>query len=201
MRDRTARLLAASALVVAALGWTGVGEAVREAVLPPNSVGTAQLRNNAVTTGKIRSGSVTSSDVKNASLRASDLAPGTIPERLFVTRRALRDVTGVGEFELEVACDAGQVPLAGGGGFLSTTTAEYVGNQFYGSLVNSGPLNGKVAADDRGTATGWKITARSAGGTKRLAAYVVCTFLAAPEPPTGTTPKPPATSAPTPSAR
>ena len=44
MRDPVSRGLALAALVVAALGFTGVGEAVRSAVLPAGSVGTAQLR-------------------------------------------------------------------------------------------------------------------------------------------------------------
>ena len=59
MRDPVSRCLALAALVVAALGFTGVGEAVRSAVLPAGSVGTAQLRANAVTGDKIRSGAVT----------------------------------------------------------------------------------------------------------------------------------------------
>lgn len=180
MRDRTARAVAVAALAVAALGWTGAGQAVRDAIVPPKSIGTTELRDNAVTSPKIRSGAVTSSDVKNGTLRSTDLAPGTIPDRLFVIRRAVKNVTGVGQIELDVSCDAGQIAIAGGGGFLSATSAAYVGNEFYGSLVNSGPLTAAVPTDDRAAATGWKITARNASGKKRLAAYVVCTFLAEP---------------------
>ena len=91
MRDPVSRGLALAALVVAALGFTGVGQAVRSAVLPAGSVGTVQLRANAVTGDKIRSGSITGADVKNGTVKAGDLAPGTIPAGVaFVVRRATR---------------------------------------------------------------------------------------------------------------
>ena len=177
MRDPLSRCLALAALVVAALGFTGVGEAVRNAVLPPGSVGTAQLRANAVTGDKIRSGAVTGADVKNGTIKAGDLAAGTIPPgTTFVVRRLTKDITTLGEHQLLIPCDQGQVPVGGGGGFLSTTTTDYVGNDFYGSLINSAPANGKTAVDDRAKATGWIVTARSAGGKKRLAGYVICAY-------------------------
>ncbi len=142
MRDPVSRGLALAALVVAALGFTGVGEAVRNAILPPGSVGTAQLRDNAVTSEKIRSGAVTSADIKNGTVAAGDLAAGTIPAgTAFVVRRLTKDITALGEYQLVIPCDDGQVPVGGGGGFLSTTTTDYVGNEFYGSLINSAPSN------------------------------------------------------------
>ena len=181
MRDPVSRGLALAALVVATLGFAGAGQAVRNAILPPGSVGTAQLKANAVTTDKIRSGAVTSSDVKNGSLRAGDLAPGTIPaSTAFVVRRLTKDITTLGEHQLIIPCDTGQVPVGGGGGFLSTTTTDYVGNEFYGSLINSAPSIGTNAVDDRAQATGWIITARSSGGKKRLAGYVICAYTPAP---------------------
>ena len=177
MRDPVSRGLALAALVIAALGFTGVGEAVRNAVLPPGSVGTAQLRSNAVTAEKIRSGAVTGADVKNGTIRAGDLAAGTIPPgTAFVVRRLTKDITTLGEHQLLIPCDQGQVPIGGGGGFLSTTTTDYVGNDFYGSLINSAPANGTAAVDDRAQATGWIVTARSSGGKKRLAGYVICAY-------------------------
>jgi hypothetical protein len=193
MRDPVSRGLALAALVVAALGFTGVGEAVRNVVLPAGSVGTAQLRANAVTGDKIRSGSVTSSDVKNGSLKAADLASGTIPAgTAFVVRRATKDLTALGEVTLPIPCDAGQVPVGGGGGFLSATTTDYTGNDFYGSLINSAPANGSTAVDDRAQATGWIVTARSSGGKKRLAGYVICAYTPAPASTTKpSTPTPP----------
>jgi len=166
--------------VVAALGFTGVGEAVRNAVLPVGSVGTAQLRHNAVTAEKIRSGAVTGADIKNGTIKPGDLAPGTIPAgTAFVVRRLTKDITTLGEHQLLIPCDTGQMPVGGGGGFLSTTTTDYVGNDFYGSLINSAP------------ATGWIITARSSGGKKRLAGYVICAYTPKPAAAPPSAPVPP----------
>jgi len=192
MRDPISRGLALAALVIAALGFTGVGEAVRNAVLPPGSVGTAQLRANAVTSDKIRSGAVTGTDIKNGTVNAGDLVPGTIPPgTAFVIRRATKDLTALGEVQLLIPCDTGQVPVGGGGGFLSTTTTDYTGNDFYGSLINSAPANGTKAVDDRAQATGWIVTARSSGGKKRLAGYVICAYTPAAASAKPSTPKPP----------
>ena len=130
-----------------------------------------------MTSDKIRSGAVTGADVKNGTLKAADLAPGTIPAgTAFVVRRATLDLTALGEYTLSIACDTGQVPVGGGGGFLSSTTTDYTGNDFYGSLINSAPAIGKTAVDDRAKATGWIVTARSSGGKKRLAGYVICAY-------------------------
>ena len=192
MRDPVSRGLALAALAVAALGFTGVGEAVRSAVLPPGSVGTAQLRNNAVTAEKIRSGAVTGADIKNGTIKAGDLAAGTIPPgTAFVVRRLTKNITTLGEHQLLIPCDEGQVPVGGGGGFLSTTTTDYIGNDFYGSLVNSAPANGTNAVDDRAQATGWIVTARSSGGKKRLAGYVICAYTPTPNATKPSTPQPP----------
>ena len=83
------------------------------------------------------------------------------------------------------------MPVGGGGGFLSTTTTDYTGNDFYGSLINSAPANGTNAVDDRAKATGWIITARSSGGKKRLAGYVICAYTPTKAPAKAATPQPP----------
>jgi hypothetical protein len=67
--SRISLLLSAVALLVALLGSTPLGEAAREAVLPPSSVGTAQLRDGAVTAAK----------VKDRSLLARDFKAGEVP--------------------------------------------------------------------------------------------------------------------------
>jgi len=165
---------------------------VRNAVLPVGSVGTAQLRHNAVTAEKIRSGAVTGADIKNGTIKPGDLAPGTIPAgTAFVVRRLTKDITTLGEHQLLIPCDTGQMPVGGGGGFLSTTTTDYVGNDFYGSLINSAPANGTNAVDDRAQATGWIITARSSGGKKRLAGYVICAYTPKPAAAPPSAPVPP----------
>ena len=195
MRDSLSRGLALAALAVAALGFTGVGEAVRNVVLPPLSVGTTQLRENAVTAEKIRSGAVTGAQIRNGTIKPGDLAPGTVPAATaFVVRRQTKDVMTLGEHQLVILCDPDQVPVGGGGGFLSTTKTEYVGNDFYGSLINSAPSDGTNAVDDRGKATGWIVTARSSTGKKRLAGYVICAYTPAAPAASPTTPLPPSTS-------
>jgi hypothetical protein len=178
-------------LAIAAPGFAGVGEAVRTAALPAGNVGTAQLRANAVTSETIRSGSVTESDIKNGRIRAGDLAPGMIPPgAAFVIHRVTKDVTTVGEQQHLIPCDDGQVPIGGGGGFLSTTT-DCLGNELYRSLVDSAPANGTNAVDDQGKASGWVITARNSSGTKRVAGYVICAHTPAATTPGGSLPQPP----------
>jgi hypothetical protein len=88
MRDRLPILLSTTALVVAVLGVTPLGEAAYNA-LAPRSVGTAQLKNNSITAAKLRKGSVTnaklrgdavtSGKVKNRSLKAIDFKQGQLP--------------------------------------------------------------------------------------------------------------------------
>jgi hypothetical protein len=79
MRERLPLVLSVTALVVAVLGATPVGEAAKNLVVPRNSVGTAQLRNGAVTFPKIRNGAITSAKVANFSLLAADFRRGQLP--------------------------------------------------------------------------------------------------------------------------
>lgn len=79
MRDRLPVILSATALLVAVLGATPIGEAAYNAVVPNNSVGVQQLRNGAVTSAKLRGDAVNSGKVKNGSLRAIDFRTGQLP--------------------------------------------------------------------------------------------------------------------------
>jgi hypothetical protein len=79
MRERLPVVVSVTALVVAVLGATPVGEAAKSLVVPRNSVGTLQLKNNAVTSPKLRAGAVTSAKVANFSLRVVDFGPGQLP--------------------------------------------------------------------------------------------------------------------------
>ena len=78
MPNRASTAVSVAALVVAVLGWTPLGEAAREAVFPPNSVGTTQLRANAVTSAKIRNGSVTAIDIQKQAITAVHVKPGAL---------------------------------------------------------------------------------------------------------------------------
>jgi len=69
-----AMLVACAALIVA-LG----GVSYAAAVLPENSVGTAQLQKKAVTRAKLKRNVVTSAKVKNGSLLAADFKTGQLP--------------------------------------------------------------------------------------------------------------------------
>ena len=69
MKPRLPIVLSTTALVVAVLGSTPLGEAAREQLVPRASVGTAQLRANAVVSSKVR----------NRSLLAVDFRRGQLP--------------------------------------------------------------------------------------------------------------------------
>ena len=187
-------ILSATALVVAVLGVTPIGGAVGDA-LAPGSVGTRQLENSAVTAPKLAvnavgtkkvvdggiravdlgKNSVTGATVADGSLAAVDLAAGTIPPAAVITlRRAQRDISGAGLFEIQVACQEGERVVGGGGGFISRTTDSFLGNDFSGSLINNAPANGASAAKDQGTPTNWYVQARNAGGNKRLVGFAYC---------------------------
>jgi hypothetical protein len=79
MSHRIYAALTVTALVIAVLGATPVGEAAKKLVIPKNSVDTAQLKKGAVATAKLRNNAVTSVKVKNGSLFAVDFAPGQLP--------------------------------------------------------------------------------------------------------------------------
>jgi hypothetical protein len=78
MQVRVHSALSVCALVVAVLGWTPLGEAARDAVFPPNSIGTLQLRDNAVVSAKLRNGSVTGLDVQKGTLTGAHVKAGTL---------------------------------------------------------------------------------------------------------------------------
>jgi hypothetical protein len=69
MKGKTPTIIATTALVVAVLAATPVGQAAGRFALGKNSVGSAQLKKNAVTTAK----------VKNHSLLAADFKAGQLP--------------------------------------------------------------------------------------------------------------------------
>ena len=94
MQSRVQSALSVCALVVAVLGWTPLGEAAREAVFPPNSVGTLELRDNAVVSAKIRNGSVTGLDVQKGTLTGAHVKAGTLQARGQLTGPEVRGEEG-----------------------------------------------------------------------------------------------------------
>lgn len=86
-------VLSSTALVVAVLGFTPLGEAAKNALAPRNSVGTAQLRTNAVTSikiknkqinqAKIRTGAVGAVELRTDSVTTAKIAPGAVTPAKF----------------------------------------------------------------------------------------------------------------------
>jgi hypothetical protein len=79
MRDRLPLIFSTTALLVAVLGATPLGEAAYNQVVPRNSVGTLQLKRNAVTSSKLAPNTVRTGQIVNASLLADDFKAGQLP--------------------------------------------------------------------------------------------------------------------------
>lgn len=79
-RSRITPMIAVTALVVAVLGSTPLGQAASRMVLPKNSVGASQLKKRSVGAMKLASNAVTSPKVKNGSLLAADFKAGQLPQ-------------------------------------------------------------------------------------------------------------------------
>jgi hypothetical protein len=80
MRNRLPMIFSITALLVAVLGSTPLGEAAHNAVVPKNSVGTPQLKRNAVKAAKIAPNAVRTGHVLDGSLLSADFKPGQIPQ-------------------------------------------------------------------------------------------------------------------------
>ena len=78
MRHIGARLTYANVMATIAV-FVALGGGAYAALVPRNSVGTAQLKKDAVRTSDIRNGAVTSAKVRNRSLLASDFRDGQLP--------------------------------------------------------------------------------------------------------------------------
>ncbi len=70
MHAKLATALSATALLVALLGTTSIGQAAERMILPSRSVGTAQLQTAAVTTAKVKNGTLTAAKFKAGQLPA-----------------------------------------------------------------------------------------------------------------------------------
>jgi hypothetical protein len=75
MRGKTTTIIAVTALVVACLAATPVGQAAGKFVLGKNSVGTKQLKKNAVTGVKVKNGSLMAADFRQGQLPAGPQGP------------------------------------------------------------------------------------------------------------------------------
>lgn len=78
LKDKTSRIMAATALIVAVLAATPVGQAAGKFVIGKNTVGAAQLKKNAVTGKKIANNAVGGAKVKADSLTGADVLEASL---------------------------------------------------------------------------------------------------------------------------
>ena len=120
MHKRLPIILSATALAVAVLGQAPIASAVREAVLPKNSVGTVQLKQNAVTGTKVADGSLLRSDFRPGQLPAGPKGDkgdrGDAGLVGFEVVQASTPYDSTDEKRISVSCPAGKRLVVGGGG-------------------------------------------------------------------------------------
>jgi hypothetical protein len=175
MTSRLALALSASALVVALLGSTSIGNAIVSNV-PRNSVGPANLKRNAVGPQKLAPNAVRTGHVLDGSLLAGDFKAGQIPagppgpagpagpagppgvsQRQVVVAQSANDsntpkiVTAI--------CPAGKLAL-GGGGRIDT--------------LSLGPILSSTRPEGSNAWYAQAYEVVGTGGNWRLTTYVVC---------------------------
>jgi hypothetical protein len=176
MRERLPIVLSVTALAVAVLGATPVGEAAADLVIARGSVGTAQLKNGAVTSVKVKNRSLLAVDFRRGQLPAGPagppgpvgpVGPGGPPG---VSGYQLVFTTGVGNTTsfktLNATCPAGKRALGGGVAITPSTAATAVA--ITRSYVG-------------GNATVWETAARETtafAGSWGLNAVVICANVA-----------------------
>ena len=138
MRNRWPVVFSITALVVAVLGATPVGEAALNA-LPRNSVGPLQLKANAVTSVKVKNGSLLRADFRAGQIPAGPAgpagaqgAPGTSGlQTVFTTS----PINSTATRTLTATCPSGKTALGGGVAVTPTTASEVAITASY--LANS----------------------------------------------------------------
>lgn len=131
-------ILSTTALVVAVLGSTPVGEAALNA-LPRNSVGPLQLKANAVTSAKVKNGSLLRADFRSGQIPAGPAgppgaqgAPGTSGLQTVFTTSAINSSP---TRTLTATCPSGKTALGGGVAVTPATASEVAVTASY--LANS----------------------------------------------------------------
>ena len=139
MRNRWPVVFSITALIVAVLGATPVGEAALNA-LPRASVGPLQLKANAVTSVKVKNGSLLRADFRAGQIRpagpagpaGAQGAPGTSGLQSVFTTSAINSTA---TRTLTAACPSGKTALGGGVAVTPTTASEVAITASY--LANS----------------------------------------------------------------
>lgn len=138
MRNRWPVVFSITALIVAVLGATPVGEAALNA-LPRASVGPLQLKANAVTSVKVKNGSLLRADFRAGQIPAGPAgpagaqgAPGTSGLQTVFTTSAINSTA---TRTLTATCPSGKTALGGGVAVTPTTASEVAITASY--LANS----------------------------------------------------------------
>jgi hypothetical protein len=178
MRQTLSLVLSATALVVATLGSTPLGEAARSAaaqVLPRNSVGPLQLKRNAVTARKLSPNAVRTSHVLDGSLLAVDFKTGQLPKGDKGDRGEKGDRGDRGESGATRVTVRTSAPSVVSPGAASTSSASCAaGERVTGGGVNSNTLGGSVARSHP-SGSNWVGSIRNDGAAATvLTVYVVC---------------------------
>ena len=174
-------ILAATALLVAVLGATPVGQAAGRLVLPQNSVGAVQLKKSAVTGLKVKNGSLLAADFKAGQLPRGAQGPkgdtgaqgpkgdkgdkgdtGAPGATNVIRRSAAGPPAGAGGYSNATAsCQAGETLVGGGAVYTWVPPAGP-------TLTTSGPKPD--------SATSWVASFRNdgPGGSLTAFAYALC---------------------------
>jgi hypothetical protein len=192
---KKATVIAATSLVVAALGSTPLSQAAGSLVLPKRSVGTAQLKKNAVNGRKVKDGTLAAADFKAGQLPVGpkgETGPQGLqgpagpqgPEgamgpqgasgaaNVTVQRATYPIAAGASSFG-SASCPAGARATGGGSSVTSTPTG---GKIHHATTEMSRPLvPGGIEAASGQTPTGWGVSVRNEeAGAGTLVVYVVC---------------------------
>jgi hypothetical protein len=152
--------VAGTALLIS-LGGTGYAATV----LPPKSVGHAQIRNGAVGNLQIRDDAITTGKIRNGQIQVRDLAKGVLPALPQATlQQASGDAIAPGAIGgVSAQCPAGAHATGGGGGFVGTPD------------VNDRMVDSIPVGDERPPVR-WRVTMYNGAAAARTpVAYVSCT--------------------------
>lgn len=163
MKPRLPVILSITALVVAVLGSTPLGEAAREQLVPRASVGTAQLRANAVVSSKVRNRSLLAVDFRRGQLPAGPAGPAGPQGPVGpagqagapgLSGRQLAAATSANDSSssktVSVACPAGKQMLGGGAAItpagasvpVALTSSYFNGTAWVGSARETSAFSG-----------------------------------------------------------
>jgi len=175
---KTPTILAATALLVAALGATPLGHAAGKLVLPTNSVGSKQLQKAAVTGLKVKDGTLTASDFAVGQLPAGPQGPkgdagaaGAQGAKGDKGDPGLPGAAGAPGVSGYVVVMSPAVYITGTGGHATADCP--AGKKVVGGGFST--VNGSVyASGAKADGSGWLVAALPGGQTTTLVAQAIC---------------------------